>query len=364
MRRITRIFLPAAVIFAVWVAVYWVTLPRVELPDLPELGQALNTLAEYGYMSSEVRGSFSFLHLLWCWVGMAGSLAVWYGWCDYRERRKIWRVIEYAREMNRRVYNLKPSENSEGELSLLSNELYKTTVLLQEAAEAEAKRTRRMATALEDISHQLRTPLTSLSLAIDNLYDDTEMEEATRRELLRMARRSVVQMSELTVALLSLAKLDSGTLVMKPRTVTAGDVMAKVTDGLAIFAELNGVTLVVSGDLSAKLRVDMKWQTEALVNIVKNCIEHSPAGSEVTVRVRASTVFTRFTISDCGEGMSAHEVRHIFERFYKASNARPESVGIGLALARQLIEADNGQVRVKSELGKGTEFAVTYYKTR
>lgn len=357
-----RILLPAVGILAVWVGVYAATLPQVERPDLPELSQALTTLAEYGYSSEEIQGSFDYLHLLWGGVGMTATFVVWFYWLDWRERRRIWRVIEYAREINRRVYNLRPSENSEDELSLLSNELYKTTVLLTEAAERDRTRAEAMETTLADISHQLRTPLTSLAIAIDNLYDEPEMEEKTRQEFLRMAGRSVEQMSELTVTLLNLAKLDNGTLTMTPREVTAGELAARVVERLTILAEAAGVQVVVAGDIEASLMVDVRWQTEALTNIVKNCLEHSPAGSEVTIRVRASTVFTRLTITDHGEGIPADEVRHVFERFYRARNAAPGSVGIGLALARQLIEADNGQVRARSRLGVGTEFVVTYYK--
>lgn len=357
-----RIWGPAGVILMIWVAIYGLTRPQVVLPDAMEVQQALITLNDYGYESGQLRGSWQGYHALICGVGLVATEAAWYSWLDFCERRRIRRVIDYAREINRKVYNLRPDENSEDELSLLSNELYKTTVMLQEMAKADRQRARLMEQALTDISHQLRTPLTSLSLAVDNLYDNPEMELATRQDFLRLAGQSVQQMSDLTVALLNLAKLDNGTLKMQPRWVRVGELIEEVVRKLEILAEVSGVTIVTTGDLQAEVRVDPGWQVEALLNIVKDCLEHSQNGGEVKIAVQDSAVFTRVTISDTGEGIPAREVRHIFERFYKASNARPESVGVGLALARQLIEADNGQVRVKSREGVGTEFVVRYHR--
>lgn len=122
------------------------------------------------------------------------------------------------------------------------------------------------------------------------------------------------------------------------------------------------VSIKMSGDLNTKLKVDRKWQSEALSNILKNCIEHSRTGQSVDIIVQNTAVFAKITISDNGDGISTEDMHHIFERFYKAKNARDESIGIGLAFAKTVIEADGGQVRVKSKLGDGARFIINYYK--
>lgn len=271
-------------------------------------------------------------------------------------------MVDYVHKINQRGYDLKLDENSEEELSLLTNELYKTTVLLQEAAEAERKRTKNLETALADISHQLRTPLTSLHITLDNLSDHPELGPETRQDFLRLAGRQVEQMSGLVVTLLNLAKLDNGTLKMNPKIVTVSDVMDKVTENLSVLAEINNVEIKVSGDLSAKLKIDPKWQVEALANIVKNCIEHSGEGQTVEIAVERTAIFTRIIVSDSGEGISPEDLRHVFERFYQTKNAREGSFGIGLSLSKKLIESDGGQVKVKSRNKVGTKYIVTYFK--
>lgn len=235
-------------------------------------------------------------------------------------------------------------------------------VLLREAADNNQKARQQLETALADISHQLRTPLTSMQVMVDNIYDDPEMPSAVRQDFLRSISRQVEAMSNLVMTLLNLAKFDNGSIVLQRLPVEAGELLREVRQKLEIMADLRGVEIVLKGDLSAKARLDRRWQVEALTNIVKNCLEHSPAGSKVTATVQNSPLFLRLQIHDTGEGIAAKDLRHIFERFYKAKNSAADSVGIGLAFAKTAIEADNGQISVKSQEGKGTEFTVTYFK--
>lgn len=360
MRRWSKILLAVSMMGIVFGMIYYLTLPRVELPESAEVSAALTTLHEYGFESTQITNEMDYAHLLVCFVGFLLAIVIYFGIDSTREKKKILRTVEYVRKMNQRVYDLKPDEEAEDELSLLTNELYKTTVLLQETAELDRRRAKNLEIALADISHQLRTPLTSLQITLDNLYDNPDLDVKTRREFLRTAGRQAEQMSELVVTLLNLAKLDNGTLKMKPQEITAGDLLAGVVDNLKVLAELEDVKLQVAGELMARLRVDKKWQTEALTNIAKNCIEHSAPGQTVQMRVESSAIFTKIVISDSGDGIPAGEVRHVFERFYKAKNARAESVGIGLAFAKTVIEADGGQVRVRSRVGEGTRFVVSY----
>ena len=364
MRRLIYLLLPVCVLAGCFIGIYFVTLPKPELPEFEAVQSALTVLEKYGYQSTQIANSMNYWHLGACFAGFTLSVMAYFWAYDYIEKRKILRVIDYVREINDKVYNLKLDENNERELSLLTNELYKTAVILQEVAEADQKRAKNLETALADISHQLRTPLTSLQIMLDNLYENPELDLATRQEFLRTAGRQAEQMSELVVTLLNLAKLDNGTLKMRPRTIEASALLGAVVDGLKILAEISEVRFCLTGDMSARLRIDLKWQAQALSNIVKNCIEHSPSGQTVSLAVTSNAVYTRIIIADSGDGISAVDLKHIFERFYKAKNAKSESVGIGLSFAKTLIEADNGQIRVKSKEGIGTRYEITYYKTR
>ena len=361
MRKFLKIVLPIFILTALFAGIYFITLPKTELPDFEEVNFALTTLEKYGYESKQIVGDMNYQHLGVCFLLYVISIVIFFWIYDYVEKQKIKKVINYARKINEKIYDLKLDENSEEELSLLANELYKTTVILQEAAKNDKKRANNMEMALADISHQLRTPLTSLQITIDNLYENPKLDLETRQEFLRIAGRQIEQMSDLVITLLNLAKLASGALKMQPKNIEVSTLLNDAAGRLAVLAEISDVKIIMTGDVMAKVSVDPKWQAQALMNIVKNCIEHSQSGGAVEIAVKSNAVYTRITISDSGEGISAEDLKHIFERFYKAKNAKAESIGIGLAFAKNMIEADGGQIKVKSKEGVGTTFEITYY---
>lgn len=355
-----KMVMPIFVLTAVFALLYFCTLPETAMPDKAEITSALNLLEDYGY---KLTGNFNYLHLGACFGGFLLSCTV-YLYLYYRnEQQKIRQVIDYVRKINQRVYDLKMDENSEDRLSLLQNELYKTAVLLQEAAEHDRLHARNLETALADISHQLKTPLTSLQITLDNLHEHPELDQETRQTFLRTASMQIKQMSRLITSLLNLARYDNGTLKMHPKSISASALLDDVAEKLSVLAELNGIKVEISGDLSAELLLDQKWQSEALANVVKNCIEHSKPGQTVHIEVQNNAIFTKIIISDHGSGIPRADLRHIFERFYKTQNSGEESVGIGLALAKSIIEAENGQIKVKSREGEGTTFTVSYLKS-
>lgn len=280
---------------------------------------------------------------------------------DQRYRRQIRGLVGYVQKLNDRIYDLKIETNTEDELSLLSNELYKITVTLKEAAEYDRRTRHQLETALADISHQLKTPLTSLQIALDNLSADPDMPLEVRQDFLRSSSRQVVAMASLITTLLNLAKFDNGTIRMQRHVMPIGDILTRVYENLEVLADLEDINIEIQGDLAAQVKLDPRWQAEALSNIVKNCIEHSPARSTITINVEDSVLYTRVTIRDHGAGISPQDLHHIFERFYKAEGASAASVGIGLSFAQSVIKADHGQILAKSTLGKGTTFIVTYF---
>ncbi len=336
-------------------------------PEQVSLGAEL--LRQYGYFPSDYSSNSAarffactFVVILIVLAVFALIVCVYFCWHDWCRSQQIIGLIDYMQRLVERVYDLHLDENSEDELSVLSNELYKIMVLLREAADSNQKARQQLETALADISHQLRTPLTSMQVMVDNIYDDPEMPIDVRQDFLRSISRQVESMSSLVMTLLNLAKFDNGSIRLQQLPIEAGELLAEVRQKLEVLADLQDVNIVLTGDLRAKARLDRRWQVEALTNIVKNCLEHSQAGSEVKITVINSPLFLRFKIRDTGEGIAAKDLRHIFERFYKAKNSAAGSIGIGLSFAKTVIEADNGQISVKSEEGKGMEFTVTYFK--
>lgn len=325
-------------------------------------------LQSYGYTASDFvsPSAKSYGYAIFGTAALAILLAIlglefylWYrDWC-YRQH--IRRLVNYVQKLNDHVYDLRIEANTEDELSLLSNELYKITVTLREAAEQDRKARQRLAVALADISHQLKTPLTSLQVALDNLIADPDMPPAIRQDFLQSSVHQVVAMTDLITTLLHLARFDNGTIRMQRHVMPIGTLLQQVERKLEILADLQNIRIRIVGDLSAQVKLDRHWQTEALANIVKNCLEHSPAGSTVTITAEDSVLYTRITITDQGEGISPQDLHHIFERFYKAQNSNATSVGIGLAFAKSIIEADHGQIRAKSTPGIGSTFTVTYF---
>lgn len=297
---------------------------------------------------------------------LALIVGVYFWWRDWRLARQVEDLVSYMRELGDRIYDLRLEENSEDELSILSNELYKITVLLRETAENHQKLAENLETAIADISHQLKTPLTSLQIMIDEIYEDPKMPEKVRQDFLRLMSQQVQSMSTLATTLLNLARLDNGTFKMHDKTFQVNELFNQVRQKLEILADLNDVELDFLGDRQAEIKLDLRWQTEALSNVVKNAIEHSQPGQKVKIKAEDCPLFLKIVVEDAGSGMSAHDMRHVFERFYRVPNPQQNSdhmsVGIGLAFAKAIIEADRGQITVDSELGKGAKFTIRYFR--
>lgn len=341
---------------------------QLKSPDSAQVAAGKALLESYGYESKTPNVSTQTL-INSTTVGLIGAILLltlavcgYLLFYEYRRECKLRRLSLYLQKLNDDIYDLHLDENDESELSQLSNELYKIVVTLRASAQQNYKIRQSLETSLADISHQLRTPLTSLQIAVDNLSTDANMSPATRREFLRIMAQQVEAMSDLVTTLLHLAKFDSGTIQLRPQPTQLRQIIDRAVDKLAALADLQDVQIEIAGDSQVKCELDARWQSEAIANIVKNCLEHSPAGSKVNISVHNYPLFARITIRDQGEGISKHDLRHIFERFYRAENSAPNSVGIGLAFARTIITAEHGQISVKSTKGEGTTFIITYFK--
>ena len=283
---------------------------------------------------------------------------------EYLKRRdkKINQITQYINEIKNRKYELDINENSEDELSNLKNELYKITVMLKEESEISKKDKENLKMSVEDISHQLKTPLTSITIMLDNLKDNPNMDENTKQKFIFEISKQIDWINWLVISMLKLSKLDANVVQFYEEKINLKKFINEIVKNLEIPIEIKNQQIVIEGNEKASFIGDYKWQQEAVTNIIKNCIEHNKDNGKIYIRYEENTLFTKITIKDEGEGISKEDLKHIFERFYKGQNSSENSVGIGLALAKNIIEKNKGMISCKSELDKGTEFVIKYMK--
>lgn len=278
----------------------------------------------------------------------------------YRDK-KIGEITNYIEEINNKNYNLKIRDEGEGELSRLKSELCKITSMLKEENENNLREKKNLSDSVSDISHQIKTPLTSIQIMLDNIIEDKDMKEDVKNDFIMEINKQIEWINFLVISLLKLARFDAGVMEFKKEKIDVQKLLKKVKENLAITAEINNVDIVID-DNNAIIEGDFGWQTEALTNIVKNCIEHSNDGSEVTISVEDNLFYTGIKIKDTGTGMNKKDLQNIFKRFYKGKNSSNNSIGIGLNLAKAIIEKDNGYISCNSKENIGTTFHIKYMK--
>ncbi|MEE1378932.1 MAG: HAMP domain-containing sensor histidine kinase [Clostridia bacterium] len=281
---------------------------------------------------------------------------------NHSESKKINEITKYIEEINRGNYKLNIEENTEDELSILKNELYKITIMLKEVAENSQKDKTTLKDSLSDISHQIKTPITSILIMLDNILSDENMPEDIKKDFIKDIKREIINIKFLVESILKLSKIDSNSIKFIKKEVFIKDIINEAVKNVSMLSELKNIEIIVSGDDSIKTICDLKWQVEAITNILKNCIEHSYENRKIYINYNQNNMYTELKIEDNGTGIDAKDLPHIFERFYKGKNSSSDSVGIGLALSKSIIESNNGYIQVDSELNKGTIFIIKYLK--
>lgn len=282
----------------------------------------------------------------------------------YRKNRKkqIDMLTQYVEKVSQKQYILDIDECSEDELNKLKNELYKITVMLKEEAENSKKQKEALADSVSDISHQLKTPLTSILIMLDNLSQSNNMDEITREKFINEIARQIESMNWLVISLLKLSKLDAGVIEFQNEKINIKEMIKEIISNLEIISEIKNVKIKISSNKETYFIGDYNWNKEAIQNIVKNAIEHTKENTEIDVNIEENDVYTSISITDNGEGISNEDLKHIFDRFYKSKNSAENSFGIGLSLSKSIIEKQNGYIQVETEQGKGTTFIIKYVK--
>ncbi len=280
----------------------------------------------------------------------------------YRRYRKL---AHLSQELDDMLHYQKPIhfENyAEGELSILQNELSKMTLRLTEQADALIRDKKYLSDAMADISHQLRSPLTSIHLIL-SMLKDSALSPSQRMELMQELNQLLAKIDWLVESLLKMSKMDAGTAYLKHISVSVSHLLKEASEPLLIPFELRDQTLTILPETGREQFMgDLSWSAEAVQNILKNCMEHTPAGGTITVSSRENTIFTEIVIEDNGPGFPKSDLPHLFERFYKGTNSSEQSVGIGLALSRMIVSQQNGTLKAENRPSGGARFTIKFYK--
>lgn len=333
---------------------------KTEYTDNSEFLNKYGIYPEKDWVSYNNQGSYKYV-ILSVSVCIAFGLAFAVLFLGYLkiQKKQTMDIAKRIERINLGDYSLQIDENSEDELSLLDNQIYRTTVKFREQAENSRKDKENLQKSLSDISHQLKTPLTSIIVMVENILDDDDMPLEIRREFLNDIKHNTNTISFLVQSLLKLSKLDAEAVKFRYEQVEVKSIVDECIKNTAVMAEILGVRLETDCN-DIILNCDRKWLCEAITNIIKNCIEHSQNGN-IKITADQNKLYTKISIKDNGSGIDKEDLPHIFERFYKGKNSSDDSVGIGLALAKSIIEKQGGYISVSSELNKGSEFVIKFF---
>lgn len=333
---------------------------KTEYTDNSEFLNKYGIYPEKDWVSYNNQGSYKYV-ILSVSVCIAFGLAFAVLFLGYLkiQKKQTMNIAKRIERINLGDYSLQIDRNSEDELSLLDNQIYRTAVKFREQAENSRKDKENLQKSLSDISHQLKTPLTSIIVMVENILDDDDMPLEIRREFLNDIKHNTNTISFLVQSLLKLSKLDAEAVKFRYEQVEVKSIVDECIKNTAVMAEILGVRLETDCN-DIILDCDRKWLCEAITNIIKNCIEHSHNGN-IKITAEQNKLYTKISIKDNGSGITKEDLPHIFERFYKGKNSSDDSVGIGLSLAKTIIEKQGGYISVSSELNKGSEFVIKFF---
>lgn len=280
----------------------------------------------------------------------------------YQREEKIEELIAYLQQLQEKNYGLKIEGNEEAELSKLQNEIYKITIQLKEQAEQSVLDKEHVKNNIVDISHQLKTPLTSMLIMTDNMLEYPDMDEETKHIFLENIRGRISHMEGLVQSLLKLSRFDANVIEFKKDKIQVDQLIENVVQKNQVLLEEKNIKIHIACPEDIEFTGDFRWQSEALSNILKNAIEHSPEGERVEITGNANNFVTKIQIKDYGNGIKKESIKKIFTRYYKDENSSETSIGVGLNLAKAIVEKDQGVIKVTSRENVYTTFEIRYMK--
>ncbi|MBE5964414.1 MAG: HAMP domain-containing histidine kinase [Lachnospira sp.] len=271
------------------------------------------------------------------------------------------RIGELSKDINNLLHGKEDiyfDDCKEGELGVLQSEIYKMTIRLKKQQKLLEEDKIYLANSIADISHQIKTPLTSINILVSMLSEENisvERKVKLTRELYEMLSR----IEWMITTLLKISRLDAGMIKFKKEELSLRELINRAVEPLEVSMELKEQRLVTN--ISGQFVGDVNWTSEAITNIIKNCMEHTPQNGTLTIEASNNPIFTEIVIKDSGSGIKKEDLPHIFERFYKGSDSNNTSFGIGLSLARMIITAQNGTIKADNEKEGGARFVIRMY---
>lgn len=276
--------------------------------------------------------------------------------------RRIRRLTLAAKKVVDGNYDIVINENKEGDFSKLAVSFNSMREIIRNNISQLKKEKQFLVDLLSDISHQLKTPLSSM-IVYNDIMLTKELDKEQRQTFLLSNQNQLSRMNWLIQSMLKLAKLDARAIELHKEKQSLNETVEEAVDALESKASENNVKIIRKCNYDIYLEHDRLWLEEALINIIKNGIEHTPSGGTISIDLIENPVYRRVIIEDTGEGVDERDLPNIFKRFYKAKTSRKtDSVGIGLALAKSIVEAHNGLIEAQSKIGLGTKFTITFLK--
>ena len=287
-------------------------------------------------------------------------IGLYFVYLESKRKREIKKIDQYLFSLLSQDIEVNLKDFQSGELASLQNDLMKVTSRLKNALEISTKDKVELSKTLADISHQLKTPLTSLLILNDNL-SSFSIDEKNRKDFLKKQEQIILHMKSLIITLLKVSQIESGMTPLKKENIVLSELFSYVLEQLDLLLVAKNITIKMNVSSDVKIVGDFNWLGEAFLNILKNACEHSKENGIVELSVKENPMYTEVSITDYGEGISKKDLKHIFDRFYKSSSDK-ESIGIGLNLTKSILSRSNATIACKSEVNKYTTFLVRFYK--
>lgn len=322
-------------------------------------GAKQGLLSELGYRSFDFSGSLAGYGMLYASAGFLTGVLLFAAVFLYRsqmEQRRILALAEYLEQVNTGKAAVL-SASGEDDFSRLEDEIYKTVTFLYQTKDAALQAKKQFANNLSNIAHQMKTPLTAASLSVQRYRQDADSRH------LQQAQKQLWRLNHLEEALLVLSRLDAGTLPLNKEETDVFTLLVLAADNLQQMLTDSGTSIDIPESGEIHITADLEWTMEAVMNLIKNCIEHCPGGT-VHCFYAQNPLYTEILIWDEGEGFAKEDIPHLFERFYRGQNAKEGGIGIGLALAKEIVERQNGTIRAGNRPGGGAGFEIRFYSCK
>lgn len=281
--------------------------------------------------------------------------------CFFRQRKKLYQqadavLVAYMDG----DYSGHLPQNREGGIFQLFSSVERLAAMLQARQETERAAKEFMKSTISDISHQLKTPLTALAMYQEIMEEEPDNPETVRRFTAKMGV-SLKRMEQLIRSMLKITRLDAGNILFEKNSCNVKELVADAVGELTVRAGKEGKEILLEGNSEQRLVCDREWTGEAIGNIVKNALDHTGPGDQIKISWEHTPVMLRISIADSGRGIAPEDIHHIFKRFYRSAHSLDsQGVGLGLPLAKSIVEGQGGILAVQSEPGRGAVFTMSF----